>query len=165
MFLLRAGVAVLCVSLVLAGCATHYQRFDGSSGYSETYLRDNIYRIDFAGNQFTSVERTRDFVMLRAAELTLKKGYRYFGLMDSELFVEQYSDVGHVHVDVDNLTELFIAVAVSILTFSVLFGDRPTSSITVAMMTQRPPQAPADAVLDARVVFDDLTRAYRLRPR
>jgi hypothetical protein len=72
-------LSIACIS----GCATQYQSQGFSGGFSETQLSENIWRVSFQGNGFTSGERASDFALLRAAELSLKSGYKFFGIADS----------------------------------------------------------------------------------
>ncbi|HEY4272655.1 MAG TPA: hypothetical protein VGM65_11665 [Candidatus Udaeobacter sp.] len=73
---------ILCFAAFLAGCATPYGSSGFLGGYSDTALAPDVYRISFQGNGYTSQERTQDFAILRAADLTLSHGYRYFGIVD-----------------------------------------------------------------------------------
>lgn len=74
--------------LALAGCvsATPYQPDIAgqrvSGGYSETQIGDNRYRVTFAGNCLTSRDRVEGYLMYRAAELTLEKGFDWFLIVD-----------------------------------------------------------------------------------
>jgi hypothetical protein len=45
-------------------------------------LAPDVFRINFRGNGYTSAERTQDFALLRAAELTLQNNFKYFAVMD-----------------------------------------------------------------------------------
>ena len=66
----------------LAACAmaTPYQPLRGGEGYSEQKLEANRYRVVFAANSATPRQKAQDYVLLRAAELTLAQGYDYFVL-------------------------------------------------------------------------------------
>ena len=77
-------ITILFIVLIFAGCATRYQPMGFTGGYSETQLGENIFQVSFYGNGYTSRERVSDFSLLRAAELTLEKGFRYFVIVDSE---------------------------------------------------------------------------------
>ncbi len=66
----------------LSGCATSYQQKGFTGGYSETQLAPDVFRVNFQGNGYTSSERAQDFALLRAAELSLERGFRYFALLD-----------------------------------------------------------------------------------
>lgn len=78
---------LLCTLIFLSGCATSYQRVAFTGGYSETRLGENVFRVVFKGNAYTSRERASDFTLLRSAELTLEHGYTHFVIID----VENYS--------------------------------------------------------------------------
>ena len=67
--------------MMLLGCATQYSSTGFLGGYSDTQLAPDVFRITFQGNGFTAPERTQDFALLRAADLTLKHGYRYFAMV------------------------------------------------------------------------------------
>lgn len=66
-FLLIGGFSLL----LLEGCATSHQEKGFTGGYSETQLAPDVFRVNFAGNGYTSSERAQDFALLRAAELSL----------------------------------------------------------------------------------------------
>jgi hypothetical protein len=74
---------VALVSTMLTSCATQYTSRGFTGGYSDTQLAPDAFRITFSGNGFTSSERTQDFAILRAADLTLSHGFRYFGIVNS----------------------------------------------------------------------------------
>ena len=81
-------VAVI-FALILTGCAaTEFQKQDGSGGYSETQLSENIFQVNFTGNSATSHERASDFALLRAADLTLEKGFKYFRIVDNKSLLQ-----------------------------------------------------------------------------
>jgi len=67
---------------VLVGCASptpyHPQTEPGSTGYSDQQLAGNRYRITFTGNSATRRSTVEDYLLLRAAEVTLKAGNHYF---------------------------------------------------------------------------------------
>jgi hypothetical protein len=78
---LRPATA-LAALLALASCAypTPYvpATTPGGQGYSETQLEANRFRVNFKGNTVTPRETVENFLLLRAAELTLKTGNDYF---------------------------------------------------------------------------------------
>ncbi len=81
---MRILFIVYLVAVLLSGCATSYKERGLTGGYSETQLDENVFRVSFRGNGYTSKERASDFNLLRSAELTLEKGYRYFIIVDSQ---------------------------------------------------------------------------------
>jgi hypothetical protein len=72
----------LLVTACLVACATGYHQPGFTGGYSDTQLAPDVFRITFQGNGYTSPDRAQDFALLRAAELTLSHGYRYFGIVN-----------------------------------------------------------------------------------
>ena len=76
-FLLISILAVFAV-----GCATPYQSAGLTGGYSETQLAPDVFRVSFQGNGYTSGDRAKDFVLLRAAELCLQRGFTCFAIID-----------------------------------------------------------------------------------
>jgi hypothetical protein len=84
---MRRHIRVLIPLLAarVAACATPalYQPMRGDDvGYGEQRLEDNRYRVWFAGNSATPRETVENYVLYRAAELTLEKGYDHFVLSD-----------------------------------------------------------------------------------
>lgn len=68
--------------LLLAGCqapATYQPRTANSAtGYTDEQLAQNRWRVTFTGNSSTRRETVENYLLLRAAEVTLKSGYRWF---------------------------------------------------------------------------------------
>jgi hypothetical protein len=77
----KFSVAVGAV-LLLAACqtpATYQPRTPGSStGYTDEQLAHNRWRVTFTGNSATRRETVESYLMLRAAEVTVKSDYRWF---------------------------------------------------------------------------------------
>ena len=78
-----------CVRLLLivlawcfCGCATPYRPLQGGKGYSESQIATNEFSVSFQGNGQTSLEQDYDFVLLRAAEVTLEHSFSNFAVMD-----------------------------------------------------------------------------------
>lgn len=74
-------VAILLAALLTA-CATQSKYVPaekrGAYGYTDTQLTERRYRITFTGNSLTPKETVQDFMLLRAAEVTLENGYDWF---------------------------------------------------------------------------------------
>lgn len=76
----RFVVVVALVSL-LSACvtATPYQQAQPRGfGYSEERLDQNKFRVMFRGNSLTKRETVEDYLLYRAAELTLQNGFSHF---------------------------------------------------------------------------------------
>jgi hypothetical protein len=89
----QAFMAVLALFLAAfgAGCATGYKPSGFGGGYSETMYAPDVFLVHFDGNEHTSPERSRDFGLLRAADLTVQHGYRYFLFSDQTRAVAPFS--------------------------------------------------------------------------
>ena len=100
---MRRLLAIPAFLFLLAGCATPYQERGFSGGYTERKVEKNIFRVSFKGNSFTNKERASDFALLRCAELTLEKGFRFFAianLRSEEL--DRYEFVGMELMSINN---------------------------------------------------------------
>jgi len=69
---------------LLLGCATAtpYQPVTKGLGYAEQRLETTRYRISYTGNSATPREVVENYVMYRAAEVTLNNGYDWFLIAD-----------------------------------------------------------------------------------
>lgn len=80
-------IYTVCV-LGLAACASTpgYVEADDPDdfGHYSTRLDDNRYRIVYNGGRSTGLNATRDYALMRAAELTLREGYDWFEVVDRE---------------------------------------------------------------------------------
>ena len=90
---MRPLLAALPV-LLLAGCAslTPYQPLREGYGYSEQVIEANRLRVSFAGSSKTPRQTVENYLLYRAAEVTLARGYDYFVMTRS--FTEARSDAG-----------------------------------------------------------------------
>lgn len=79
-------VALTLTATMLGGCttATPYQPYIAErapgvhGGYSEQQLAPDFFLVRFHGNELTSRERVEAYLLYRAAELTLQRGYDWF---------------------------------------------------------------------------------------
>lgn len=95
---LRSFAAPLAAALVLSACtsATPYQPLGTrgtSGGYSSQQIEDNRFRVSFIGNQFTSRERVENYLLYRAAELTVQQGYDSFTIVQRATDRDTRTDV------------------------------------------------------------------------
>lgn len=56
----------------------------GDYGHYTRKISDDRYRVNYNGRRSTDLQDARDYAMLRAAELTLIKGYDWFQIVDRE---------------------------------------------------------------------------------
>lgn len=78
---MKAVVVILLVAVSLSGCATPYQPSGVTGGFSVLQIKDEVWRVRFGGNGFTTRETAQTYWLYRAAELTLEKGYEGFELL------------------------------------------------------------------------------------
>ena len=72
---MAAGLALL------TACATPtpYQAAgDNGWGFQESQIETNRFRVSFSGNSLTDRETVETYILYRAAELTLERGYDHF---------------------------------------------------------------------------------------
>lgn len=68
-------------ALALAACATAtpYQPVSrGGYGYADAKIEDNRARVTFRGNSVTDRQTVENYLLYRAAEVTLENGFDYF---------------------------------------------------------------------------------------
>jgi len=85
-----ALAAVTAAGLAVASCAypTPYQPATGSgmsrAGYWDEQIEANRFRVSFAGNSLTSRETVERYLLYRAAQLTLERGFDHFVLFNRD---------------------------------------------------------------------------------
>jgi len=83
----------LCAVAMLTACAAQglYQARAGETGYAETRIADARWHVEFVGDTISSREVVETYLLYRAAELTLERGYDWFApssaMMESEEIV------------------------------------------------------------------------------
>ncbi len=81
-------IVLLAALLTLGACASspRYVAADSASdhGHYARKISENRYRVNYNGGRTTSLQDTRDFALLRAAEITLLEGYDWFQIVDRE---------------------------------------------------------------------------------
>lgn len=77
---------LISTALILSACAspTPYAPLKGRYGFSERQIEDNRFRVNFGGNYSTARETVENYLLFRAAELTLENGYDYFIVTKSD---------------------------------------------------------------------------------
>jgi hypothetical protein len=79
------SLAILSLLGACKGQPTPYQPAVDGYGYSEQRIEDNRYRVIFAGNDHTRADTVQNYLLYRAAEVTLNHGYDYFTMVDRYL--------------------------------------------------------------------------------
>ena len=86
---LKQAALAAAAALVLGACvtATPYQQAAGginSNGYSSTLIEPGKHRVSFRGNSSTDRATVENYILLRAAELTLADGLGHFIVLDED---------------------------------------------------------------------------------
>ncbi|MDT0497681.1 hypothetical protein RM530_09935 [Algiphilus sp. W345] len=99
--------ALLLSAITISACSTTtpYQPLRNGYGYSDQKLESNRYRISFSGNSSTPRDTVENYLLYRAAELTLQSGNDYFVLVDNSTeadtryrqSINAYSGFGHYY--------------------------------------------------------------------
>ncbi len=82
------AVSVVAAATALGACSsgpTPYQPAAGyDRGYSEQKIENDRYRISFKGNSMTERDTVENYLLFRAAELTLQSGYDVFTIVNRD---------------------------------------------------------------------------------
>ena len=75
--------------VVLSACATTTPYQEASKpgafdGYTQTIIENDRARVTFAGNSLTERETVENYLLYRAAELTVERGFDHFKLVESD---------------------------------------------------------------------------------
>ena len=81
---MKKFIIVLIVCLINFSCSTKYQARMWKGGYESTQLGEDMYRVAFIGNGYTSSTKAQDYCLLRCAELTIQNGYKYFVIINED---------------------------------------------------------------------------------
>lgn len=151
--MLRVAIltSILALSACVAGPTPYQPAGDARYGYSEQRLQSDRYRVSFSGNELTEKDTVQNYLLFRAAELTLADGYRYFRFFDEQVErIEEGDDQA-----------VIVAVGNGIYTYPVILGTqlgtdntsrRYQASAQFRMLTEQP--VPSDSPSDADFVFD-----------
>lgn len=140
--LIRTCIVSAAIFL-LTGCATAYGPSNGKSGYSDTQLQQDIFRVSFSGNAKTSKERAGDFAMLRASEVTLANKYTYFAIIDNS--------------DTSSTSFVTMPVGNNLMTNAVEF---PRSTMLIKCFTNKPETIMS---YDANFLMGSIKKKYEMQ--
>ena len=82
-----ASIVLLTGAVLLAACGTPtpYQPVIDGHGYAEQPLETDRYRVTFSGNSLTARETVENYLLYRAAEVTLERGFDYFVVAEEDV--------------------------------------------------------------------------------
>ena len=154
-------------ALLLAGCATAYQRQGMTGGFSETQLDENVFRVRFNGNGYTSGERAADFTLLRSAELARNHGYPFFIIVQASAgsSYSTYTTPVQSHTTASATSYGNTAYGSAHTTTSggeTYLIAKPGVANTIVCFKERP-EGYQGMVYNADFLYDSLTQKYRIR--
>ena len=132
--------AFFCVCL--AGCATPYGKTGLTGGYSEKRLSDNVYRVTFSANGYTTQETAQTFWLYRAVEITLENGFDGFRIVSDMRFSGLTLDEIEGHGETGTCQAIYIPMYYDTSSHPYISGD---IQLLRAPISHRPPR-----VFDAR---------------
>jgi hypothetical protein len=151
---------VVALGLLLGACAaapTPYQAARNGFGYSEQRIEENRYRVSFAGNSATSRPTVEDYLLYRAAELTVQTGHDWFTVVDRNTVQEFSGYGGSPQVGIGGGGSGF-GVGLSMPMFGGGGAGRYTADMDILVQDGAKPQENPDA-------YDALSVISRLQPK
>ena len=158
-------VAAICI-LGFSGCATDYKARSLLGGFSETQFAENVFEVQFEGNEFTTMERATDFALLRSAEISLQHGYPYFAILDTS---QCFDTSTYITPPTSNTTfnvngNASYASGTATTTYQP-GGETTVSRSPIVLKTitcLKAPSAEAAFTYDAAIVLQSIRSKYRL---
>ena len=89
---MHRSALLAAAALLLAACATPYTESSILGGFDAKELREDVYRISFGGNGYTSTETVQTYWLYKCADLALEKGYYGFEILSDMRFVMHRPD-------------------------------------------------------------------------
>ena len=93
-------ISYMFLTVLLSACAVKYHAAeDGISGFRDLQVEKNVYYVEYTEGARTSWEQIHQFTLKRCAEITKKKGYKFFDVISKDektVFLE--TDVTQVSV-------------------------------------------------------------------
>jgi len=81
--ILRHVLLLSLSALLITGCASLQHRSFSSLGQFEDFqLNDELYRVRYVGNGYTSQSEAEQIALVQAARITVQNGYRYFSVVE-----------------------------------------------------------------------------------
>lgn len=152
--------AITLIALLLVGCATGRSYHAWSSimqlGYSETQMSATTFRVSYAGYGIPKNE-CDDYALLRAAELALEHGYKYFRIAgeNHSSSSQTFYIPGATHTTGYFSGSTFNATSYSMAMMGSV--QRPVSTFAVEFLSQQSLDA-----ADARLMRDSLRKKHSL---
>ncbi len=155
-------IPVMLLGLFFAGCAVYQPNNLLTGGYSEVQLAPDVFSISFEGASWHGAGAAHDFAMLRAADVTVKNGFRYFGIFTIRERASKTSirKPGSISTDDYVIGNTFYGPS-TFIPAETLDIAHPRSRLIIKCFTYKPRNI---LVLDARLLKRSIRKAYNLPP-
>jgi len=81
---------ILLPTLLLWSCATPYRPKGILGGYTDKQIAGSLFEVRFEGNQHTSEEKIKTYLLYRCAEVAHENDYPYFLILSDMSFQQVY---------------------------------------------------------------------------
>ncbi|MBU0534507.1 MAG: hypothetical protein KJ887_06925 [Candidatus Omnitrophica bacterium] len=152
--------------IFIMGCATVYKPSGLTGGYEDLKLQDDIYQVSFRGNSYISSEKVRNYSLLRASEIAIENGYKYFIILENQDYVKTSTYTTPVQTNTYGNVSSYGTTGSYTGTTHVSGGQtyiyhKPRSTITIKCYKEKPD---VDGIVyDASQIKQNLSEKYKLK--
>jgi len=152
--------------MVLASCATTYHPNDNiSGGFSDFQVERGAFRVTFQGNGYSTPHQVEEMALMRAAEMTLERGYSFFQVVLSDANTRSSTYTTPTYSATSGQVRSYGNTASFTARTNTYGGqavriDKPSITIGVLCFVERPANDARGVVYDARMLFDSLAPKY-----
>lgn len=148
---------------LLVSCATPYQKLDYTGGHQFGRTGTNTFVVAFLANAYTPYRKASDFAWLRAAEVTLEHGYKWFTVVGER----DVSGEGSMQLPtVSSTTGVYSGNTFSATTThmpATMHLKYPGTELAIECYMEPPTGAHVSKSYDAAVVVKDIKKKYLLK--
>jgi len=157
-------VIIIFTVILIQGCATTYRSSGLMGGYKDVQLDENVFKITFHGNGYTSFERAADFTLMRCAELALNNGYSFFAIIDADSYTSNSTYTTPITTNTTGsavkIGDYVIGSAQSITTGGQTYHtSKPSRTNTIICFKEKPTSGFS---YNAKFIFKAISQKYKL---
>jgi len=159
-------ICLLILIMLVGGCATRYGSQGFKGGYADVKIQDDIFKISFKGNAYLGSSKCQDYTLLRAAEVALENGYKYFIILDEKSGTQQYSHTTPVTANTYGTANVYGSSATYSGRTSYSGGqtynfNKPRSNLMIRCFKEKPEDS-FIMLFDAKQIKNNLRLQYNL---
>ncbi len=165
---MKKWIAIGALVLLNACAFTSYTRMFGGYGYNDVPLSPDRYRVTFAGYQNDVPSKAADQALLRSAEVTLTKGYRYFVVVEerNDMLTSSYQVPATQTTETTSKVEGNETKSVSTTTYNeakTVTQKQPATTLTILCFTDKPAGVEPEKVYDAQFLWTQMGPRYGVK--